>query len=553
MRILAVSDLRVQSIRLLEQVAGRVNPDLIVYGGDDVVRFGPGPRSWSPLALRTRYGLAGVIGNDCTRAHAAALAQPGCHDLDRSPLLLDGLAVVGLGGAPADEGGAIGYTLYTREQAREQLDHHLAMIGGRPVLLVSHTPPYGVLDVAIRFGVDRIGSSIVRKTIARREIRGVVCGHVHSQGGRAERVGNALVVNVASHDALGSSMVYAVLDWDGRKFNAELDTVRENDDLQRVPGVGCTTATKLNQAGIRTMSDILAGDGREVAAVVGSASTVRRMRAAARAQTTGVPVLLSPAEQFPADSVIVDVETSFDRQDDPWLVAFRPFGGSRVRQLQELDPAQHREHLVRVDKRLSAFAGSRFVRWGTFDRAALARAYCAVGLPTPRWIAEDAWFDACSWMNRVVALPAASSGLKDVGEHFGYRFAHPMLGGQLVGQWYTMYRTKGAAFDVQKVRAYNRDDVVGVEHVVRAVQALARRADLAIEPTVPDPRRGGAVAARGDAVAARGGDIVERAVAHFRASMEERVKSGELTPMKRDQAVAKYEAQMRAQHVGLTS
>lgn len=75
MRILAVSDLRVQSIRLLEQVAGRVNPDLILYGGDDVVRFGPGPHSWSPLASRTRYGLAGVIGNDCSRDHAAALRQ----------------------------------------------------------------------------------------------------------------------------------------------------------------------------------------------------------------------------------------------------------------------------------------------------------------------------------------------------------------------------------------------------------------------------------------------------------------------------------------------
>jgi hypothetical protein len=54
LRILAVSDLRVQSLRLLEQVAGQVNPDLIVYGGDDVVRFGPGPHSWSPVPLISR-------------------------------------------------------------------------------------------------------------------------------------------------------------------------------------------------------------------------------------------------------------------------------------------------------------------------------------------------------------------------------------------------------------------------------------------------------------------------------------------------------------------
>ncbi|MDP2314353.1 MAG: ribonuclease H-like domain-containing protein [Pseudomonadota bacterium] len=540
MRILAISDLRVQSIRLLEQVAGRWNPDLIVYGGDDVVRFGPGPHSWSPLATRARHGLAGVIGNDCTRDHAAALAQPGCHDLDRGPLLLDGLAVIGLGGAPADEGGGIGYTLYTREQAREQLLRHLAMVGKRPVLLVSHAPPHGVLDLAIRFGVDHIGSSVVREVLTRREVRGVVCGHVHSKGGREERIGNALVVNVASHDAHGSSMVYAVLDWDGRRFDAQLRAIRENDEIRCVPGVGWLTASKLEQAGIRTMSDLLAGDGRELAAVVGSSSTARRMRAGARAQTTGVPVLLSPGEPFPTDSVIVDVETSFDRQDDPWLVAFRPFGGLRVRQIQELDLAQHPEHLTRVDKALSAFGDTRFVRWGTFDRAALARAYGVVGLASPAWLAEDAWFDACSWVKRVVALPAASSGLKYVGEHLGYRFAYPKLDGLLVGQWYTMYRTKGTAFDVQKVRAYNRDDVAGVEHVVRAVQAMARRSDLMIEPAVPDPRRG--------TVVAPALSVAERAVAGFRASMDARVASGELTPAKRDRAVAKYEVHMRGLH-----
>jgi hypothetical protein len=408
--------------------------------------------------------------------------------------------------------------------------------------LVSHTPPHGILDLAIRFGVDNIGSTVVREFLRHRQARGIVCGHVHSKGGRIESVGRKLVVNVASHDRVGSSLMYAVLDWDGRSLRAEVRGMLAGEEVQRIPGVGWLTAAKLERADIRTMSDLLAGDGREVAAAVGAASTARRMRAAARAQTLGVPVLLAPADPFPADSVIVDVETSFDRQDDPWLVAFRPFGGSRVRQIQELDPAQHREHLTRVDKALCAFSGRRFVRWGTFDRAALARAYRVVGLPEPSWLAEDAWFDACSWVKRVVALPAPSSGLKYLGEHLGYRFAHPKLDGLLVGQWYTMYRTKGTAFDVQKVRAYNRDDVAGVEHVVRAVQAMARRSDLMIEPPVPDPRRGTAVASASS--------VAERAVAGFRASMDARVASGELTPAKRDRAVAKYDAHMRGLHIG---
>lgn len=539
MRILAVSDLRVQSIRLLEQVAGMVNPDLILYGGDDVVRFGPGPHSWSPLASRTRYGLAGVIGNDCTRDHAAALGQPGCHDLDRTPLVVEGLAILGLGGAPADEAGAIGYTLYTREQAREQLRRQLAEIGDRPVLLVSHTPPHGILDLAIRFGVDHIGSTAVREFLRQRQVRGVVCGHVHSKGGRIDTVGRKLVVNVASHDRAGSSLMYSVLDWDGRSLRAEVRGILAGEEVQRVPGVGWWTAAKLEKAGIRTMSDLLAGDGREVAIAVGAASTARRMRAAARAQSTGVPVLLSPSEPFPGNAVAVDVETSFDRQNDPWLVAFRPFGGTRVRQIEELDAARHREHLVRVDKALSIFVGNRFVRWGTFDRAALERGYRAVDLAPPSWLREDVWFDACSWMKRVVALPAGANGLKHIGEHLGYKFAHPKLDGMLVGQWYTLYRDKGERFDVPKVRAYNRDDVAGLEHVVRAVQAIARRPDLIVEPPVPDPRRGANAPTTGS-------DVVARAVAGFGASMDARVAGGELLPAARDRAVAKYEAYMRS-------
>src|SRR5437764_532389 len=135
MRILAVSDLRVHSVKLLEQVAEEVAPDLVLYAGDDVVRFGPGPNSWSPLARRVPLGLAGVIGNDCAHEHVLALHQPGCHDLDREPLLLPELAVLGLGGAPADEDDpayvARGLTLYTRRAAKAQLERQFEAAGRR--------------------------------------------------------------------------------------------------------------------------------------------------------------------------------------------------------------------------------------------------------------------------------------------------------------------------------------------------------------------------------------------------------------------------------------
>src|SRR5437867_10996597 len=104
MRILAMSDLRVQRLGDIEAVVAAVKPEVILYAGDDVARFGPGPHSWSPLALTVRYGLAGVIGNDCLADARAVLRQRGCHDLHEAPLIVGDLAILGLQGAPATRG-----------------------------------------------------------------------------------------------------------------------------------------------------------------------------------------------------------------------------------------------------------------------------------------------------------------------------------------------------------------------------------------------------------------------------------------------------------------
>ena len=543
MRILAVSDLRVHDIALVEKVAERVRPDLVVYGGDDVVRFGPGANSWAPLAARTPLGLAGVIGNDCLRAHAVAFAQPRCHDLDRAPLLLDGLAILGLGGAPRDEADGIGYTLYTREEAENHLALQIAKVGRRKVLLVSHTPPLGVLDVGLRFGVRPIGSSVVRDFLKRPKVRGVVCGHVHSHGGQIAAVGSKVVVNIASHDHLGADLRYAVLEWDGEHFTARAAIAEDTDAITRVRGVGWTTAQRLVGGGIRNIPALLAGDGREVAELVGS-KTARRMRAHARSLRDGVPVFLEPSEPFPASPVIVDVETSVDRQDDPWLIGVKPWSAARVRQFEELDVTKHADHLARVGAALDRHRGATLVRWGPFDRAAIEKAHARVNLGLPWWIASEAWFDACAWVKRVVALPIDAGGLKPVADYFGYPFAKVGVDGFLAGIWFTRYRDEGVTFDVAKVRAYNRDDVAAVEHVVRAVQALARAEGALIEPEIPE-HRGATSPSR------RAGDgLVERAVAKFRASLDARVAGGVLDASARDRAVAKYEAYMRGAHGG---
>jgi hypothetical protein len=69
------------------------------------------------------------------------------------------------------------------------------------IIIVSHVPPRGVLDRAMRYGDEAIGSTALREFIdAEDHVPLVVCGHVHRCGGQCQTVGRTVVVNVSSHD-----------------------------------------------------------------------------------------------------------------------------------------------------------------------------------------------------------------------------------------------------------------------------------------------------------------------------------------------------------------
>jgi Icc-related predicted phosphoesterase len=64
-------------------------------------------------------------------------------------------------------------------------------------VVLSHGPPKGVLD-----GPGRWGSPGLLAYVKRHQPRLVVCGHIHEDGGRQERVGETLVINAARHAIL---------------------------------------------------------------------------------------------------------------------------------------------------------------------------------------------------------------------------------------------------------------------------------------------------------------------------------------------------------------
>lgn len=86
------------------------------------------------------------------------------------------------------------------------------------MLIVSHSPPRGVLDRVMRFG-DRVAGSLALRDFLEESnnVTLVICGHVYECGGMYEKVGNTTIVNVSSYYSPFSkaSIAWVVLDRDG--------------------------------------------------------------------------------------------------------------------------------------------------------------------------------------------------------------------------------------------------------------------------------------------------------------------------------------------------
>lgn len=220
LRIVAFSDYRVQDIdALIDFIKSQQRPDLILYAGDDIGRFRQGRRNlFQEIAAISRYGLCAVAGNDERPDERKLIAGRKVYPVHARALVLGGFAIVGIEGAPRfprnegfDKSYNIGYLLYPEGILRSQMERW-GRFRRKKLIIVSHTPPYGVLDFAMRFGRRNIGSRPLRQFLASSP-NALLCvsGHVHSQGARSERFGSTLVVNAASHDGAGDPGRVAII------------------------------------------------------------------------------------------------------------------------------------------------------------------------------------------------------------------------------------------------------------------------------------------------------------------------------------------------------
>lgn len=318
--LLLLSDCHSQPVpEIVERIQKFSDPiDAILYGGDGLQRFNQNSTNYLEiLAEEARIGLLAVAGNDDSPAKNRYLVGENVYDVHEQPVVLWEFAIVGQEGVEdRSDRMTLVMNTYDRDQIESRLRRLLEEVGNRNVVILSHSPPDGILDRAVRYGdieqevgvrkeTDYTSRSIGSKALSSvlkefESIRIVVCGHVHKMGGKARTVGSGrYVVNVASHDAPTSDIKIGRVEIseEGQitSCTAQLPggEFRRSKiaELRSVPGIGDKTARNLVHIRIESVEELANASPNHLQEEIPHTSRSWRILVGrAEAHHTGTPV-----------------------------------------------------------------------------------------------------------------------------------------------------------------------------------------------------------------------------------------------------------------------
>ena len=189
MKLLLFSDLHINKTRATEIVEKSRSADVVI-GAGDFATVHRGLDIMADILKAINKPSVVVPGNGETfeELNKAFSVWRSCHVLHGSGVNLDGVDYYGIGGGvPVTPFGSWSYD-FTEEEARVLLRNCPDQ-----AILISHSPPRGILDVASNG--QSLGSLAVKECIETKKPKLVVCGHIHESGGKKEMVEDTLVVN----------------------------------------------------------------------------------------------------------------------------------------------------------------------------------------------------------------------------------------------------------------------------------------------------------------------------------------------------------------------
>lgn len=480
MRLLCFSDWRVQPIEDIYRFLSTLDPkpDFILYAGDDIQRFQQdGINHFSELANYTdqRCVLA-VVGNDDFVECKVVLEAENVHDVHNSEFIFDDFVILGLEGSTSGPG----LLQHTEEQVKSHLNKQMSAAKGKTLIVLSHTPPYGTLDLGIRFanpqeGAEHIGSKALRDFVEKTKPALVVCGHCHSQGGVFSSMGTTKVLNIASHDSPGSTGNFALIEIDAagtrsiQLFNTE-DLIPPNS-LLNIHGVGSSVKSALSNAGITTIDQLLeAPDLYWIAESSGVPfATISRIKAKARALKDGKPFKLKDLQPIASEAIFFDIETDI-ACERIWLVGVYSKAGFRRFYAETWE--DERTILNNFLNYLKLTPSAVLVSFSgiNFDRNVVEKALRRLRMDYGSFL-RFRHVDLALQIKDCFIFPNQSYALKDLAAHLGYKFKYPELDGLLVALEYHHHVMDGIPLNPM-LFDYNEDDVKSLPFMIDQLAKL---------------------------------------------------------------------------------
>lgn len=496
LRILAFSDYRVQDIsQLLEFIKGlQPKPNLILYAGDDLERFHTETRNlFEELASFSTHGFCAVLGNDAeneksairnSETHASLKVQTrfipdiktlrksirgrSVYNVHESPLVIGDYAVIGSEGAPLDEKfGEMGAVIYSEQSIARHLALAAKRVGRKSLIVVSHCPPRGLLDRAIRFGRRPIGSIALRQFLSKRKNAPlVVCGHIHSCGARTKKCKHSTIVNAASHDDFGAPGRIALIELQKNKVR----NVRWHNlwELTSVTGVKDSRAARLKLSGISTLAELADAPIEYIRQALrcgeAEASIFKARASSLLKQQVIVSGVLDIARE---NRAYIDIETDL-RGTFVWLVGLHVEAEARSYTFFADTPGHEKEALTELFQFLTAKPGLQLLSYSNcgIEQRLLPQRFSAHGLTA---LVVERIRDIYYAIHASAAFPLQNTTLKAISECCGFKARHPGMDGFLAASCY------GSGNPNKRLRRklieYNEDDILSLKHVVQFIES----------------------------------------------------------------------------------
>lgn len=244
-------------------------------------------------------------------------------------------------------------------------------------IYLSHLPPIGCLDLSSRFGTEHIGSKRLLAAIKKYKPKLVICGHSHMWGGNTTKIGGTIVINVSSHDNIGSAGNYALVDTTDWSIQMMSD---EPSKLHKLPGMTTLRRKSIELKNTKKLKGLYKGSESDLVESLDYLDmfgiNTELVRERLKSLKWKKPKIKRSIYLDPYHQAFVDVETGLAQGNIPgklWLVGI--WYDDELRQF--LFPKQKRALIKYIrDKDITSLAS-----WTRYDANALRPIFEKVRLP----------------------------------------------------------------------------------------------------------------------------------------------------------------------------